>query len=182
MMSKSCMRKPSIVKDGFFTLPRKTRPGIPHIMNRVYTREAFNNAMEEYIKIGGGLYMAPVTIIDETIYGANTTSYINTVVYKNFHDPFINKEYLIGKVDKWDDYTITFKYSTTPTTSKLIHLIDKDTKVNLRYEPIRIDSRTKQITSMKITMLDIPVIPFEVIGIDIQSVIEKMSKKGGFIK
>lgn len=174
-MNKNCMRKPSIVKDGFFTLQRKTRSGIPNVTGIIYTKDAFEDAMLRYVEKDGGLYLAPVSIDDLSIYGERATCHINTEVYRNFHYPVVQKDYLIGKVAKWDDYTITFEYTPTNTSSNLLYLLDNNSKVALRYSPLPPKlTEDKIVREMIIDLLDVGVMTFDKLGINIEDIIKNM--------
>lgn len=176
-MISSSIKKPSVIKDGFLTLQRKTRSDIPYFGNRVYTRDAFEKAIKKYAANDGSVYLAPVCIDDESGYDDETICYINNNVYRAFHNPKISREYSIGRVYDWDDYTITIKYEPTKTAEILSQYITTETKVNLRYIPYNYDyTKGIPISDMTISLVDLGVIPFEVIDLDINELLSNMKR------
>lgn len=98
-------------------------------------------------------------------------------MYRAFHHPKISREYSIGRVYDWDDYTITIKYEPTKTVEILSQYITTETKVNLRYIPYNYDyTKGIPISDMTISLVDLGVIPFEVIGLDINGLLSNMKR------
>lgn len=158
-------RKPLVIKDdGTFTLYRKTRAGTPNVNGIIYTKEALDAAMKRYIETNGMVFLAPAVI--DSGYDVTTMKRINTDIYMNFYDysKGQNIEYSIGRIYSWDDFTVTCKYTPTSTTKELTNMILENSKINLRYLATVV--KGKPIEEMRILCLDIPCIPFDVLGVD----------------
>lgn len=158
------LKKCIIMKDGLFTLHRKTRAGVANNNGAIYTKEAFDTAMTEYIKNNrGSVFLAPVTI--EKGFDIQTIRKINTDIYRKFHEPLPKLEYKIGEVTSWDDFAITTKYIPTSTTKELVNNILDKSKICVRY--IAEAKRGVPIEKMRIICLDIACIPLSVLNVDL---------------
>lgn len=123
--------------------------------------------MVNYVRCNGGLYLSPVVITDEYEYSPIQAFRINDTIYKGFHTHICKTEYRVGTIVRWDDYTMTFNYD--PASQCVRELVDKyvndNTKVYLRYDPVYDTMNRHNVVEMEIYCLDIPVIPFDVLGI-----------------
>lgn len=160
------------------TLPRKTRSDISNVNGYAYTHEAFEDAMKTYVVYKGGkVYLSPVTITDEDMYGLQKLYHINNVVYANFNILKEQKEqYYVGKVISWDEYTMDIQLEPTILTKNFLKYISQDTNICMRYKPLCKYSKTEPIYRMCITLIDLPVIPFDILGVDIKKILEEDKK------
>lgn len=159
-----------IIRENKFILPRRTRAGSPNANGWTYTKKAFTEAMGRYCKNRGGkLYLAPACI--DSGYNKEDIAKINTEVYGKFHIPGVCQlKYIIGEVIEWNDYTIVFKYTPTPISSEMMHMVQEGSSVNIRYNASLVPG--VPIDKMDIYCLDVACIPFETLGVDIQSIIK----------
>lgn len=148
--------------NGLFKLRRRNRPGVPNLNGYTYNKDDFDRAITEYMRADGGLYLAPCTV-DVSSFG-DKTSLINDGIYVKFHNPKQIK-YKFAQLVKWDDSYMIFKYCPTEKCRPYINMVTDDVCVNTRYQG-ELD-RGKLVHISKIDMLDIPVIPFDMLGIDI---------------
>lgn len=170
IISGAIPKRPLVMRDGIFVLARMTRAGSPNDNGVAYTKEAFDNAMNNYIKKHGGkLYLAPACVKGN--YDIDTIRKINSEVYSKFHHPNPKSEYAIGEVIDWTDYTITFRYTPTNVSSNLINTVLEESHVCIRYTASVIPNIL--ISKMDICCLDVPSIPFEVLNIDIDDIINR---------
>lgn len=153
-----------------FTLKRKTRPNIPNYSGAVYTKDAFERAIVEYKKSNGGLlYLAPISFVAGKEYDEETVRHLNDKIYVKFHHPYPGYKYVVGSIESWDDYSITFKYIPTEINRGLSKYITDSSVVNMRYIT---NSHTKLYDDIRITLLDTSVIPLEELGIDINAILD----------
>lgn len=175
-MKMSTIQKQLYRENDIITLPRKTRAGIPNFNGYTYSKEAFDAAMRFYMEYMNGLvYAAPVSLsVDQkTGYEKDKVIDINNKVYASFFRNNDKKpDYVIGKVVEWDDFTFTIQLSGTLLSRQFMKYIKEDTEIALRYTPLSKYSKKETITKMNIVMLDMSIIPFEDLGIDIKELME----------
>lgn len=153
-----------------FTLKRKTRPNVPNYSGASYTKDAFERAIVEYKKSNGGLlYLAPISFVTGKEYDEETVRYLNDNIYVKFHHPHPKYDYVVGTIESWDDYSITFKYIPTDTNRELSKYITDSSFVSMRYIA---DSHTKLYDDIRIIALDTGVIPVEELGIDVDALLD----------
>lgn len=173
MRSMSILKRIQLTKvNGLFKLRRKTRAGVPNLNGYTYNKDDFDRAMNEYVETDGGLYLAPC-VVDMGSFG-DKTSLINDTIYGKFHTPKPKTEYKFAKLVKWDDSYMIFKYCPTEKCMPYINMVTDDICVTTRYCGEL--EQEKMVHISKIDMLDIPVIPFDMLGIDIYKYAKEVIK------
>lgn len=137
-------------------LKRKTQPFKPNVNGYTYTKHAFETAINDYMKRGGSVYIAP---------SADRSSEL----YSKFGiDGFIDTRFFIGSIDHYsDEYIyISIKEETDLIKEYLQNQETRDLEIYMKYiiqnpEKDYEDYNSKIIKHFKIICFDIPCIPHD---------------------
>lgn len=132
-------------------LKRRTQPFRPNVNGYIYTKKAFDTAMDHYMECGGKVFLAPCADRMSELYGNFGRSNIDPMFYIGYIDHY-SDEYIWIQVENDNDLMKKYLKDTNNLEVYMKYICDLS---NFEYY----DKDSKIIKRLKIQCFDVPCIP-----------------------